>query len=101
MATLRKESDEAHAENEALKAKVKTLEQDHYTKENEITSLSHKNQILEAEVEKLEEEVKKHKGLADESTAHGTTAENLTRKVQLLEEEAETTDRNLRETAEK
>jgi len=101
MTTIRKEADEAIAENEELKVKLKALSDEQYKKENEITSLSHRNQVLEKEVDKLEEDVKKHKGLADESTQHGTTAENLTRRLQVLEEEAETADRTLRETNEK
>jgi tropomyosin, fungi type len=101
MSALRKEADEAVAQNEELKSKVKQLEQENLAKEQEITSLSHKNQVLEKEVETLEESVSKHKGLADESSQHGVQNESLTRRLQVLEDEAEQADRTLRETNEK
>jgi tropomyosin len=101
MNSLRVEADESHAEAEALKAKVKTLEQENLSKEQEIVSLSHKNQLLEKEVDKLETLVKDHKTAAEEGSQHGAANETLTRRLQLLEEEAEQADRNLRDTNEK
>ena len=61
MAALRAEADESAAKVEELKAKVKALESENLAKEQEITSLSHKNQVLEADVEKLESGIKEHK----------------------------------------
>jgi tropomyosin len=52
------EADAAQEQAEQHKGKVKVLEQENLSKEQEITSLSHKNQLLEAEVEKLEASVK-------------------------------------------
>ena len=101
MNSLRLEQESTQAKNEELAAKVKTLEQENLSKEQEITSLSHKNQLLEAEVEKLETGVKEHKKIADESAGVGQQTESLQRRLQLLEEEAEESDRNLRETNEK
>jgi tropomyosin len=101
MAALRKEADEAHTQNEEFKAKTKQLEQENLDKEQEIKSLTHKNQVLESEVEKLEEAVTKHKGLADETSQHSVQNESLTRRLAVLEEEAEQADRTLRETNEK
>ncbi|KAK0625736.1 Tropomyosin-2 [Lasiodiplodia hormozganensis] len=101
MNALRIEADEAIAKVEELSADKKRLEQENLAKEQEITSLTHKNQLLEAEVEKLESNVKDAKAIADESTQAGTHNESLTRRVQLLEEEAEEADKNLRETNEK
>lgn len=101
MAALRVEADDSAALVEELKIKVKQLEQENLSKEQEITSLSHKNQLLESDVEKLEVSLKEAKSLADEHGAHGTQNESLTRRLQLLEEEAEQADRNLRETNEK
>jgi uncharacterized protein YjbJ (UPF0337 family) len=101
MNSLRLEADEAQSKVEELNGKVKTLEQENLTKEQEITSLQHKNQLLEAEVEKLEGHVKEHKDAAKDSAQHGTENESLQRKVQLLEEEAEENDKKLRETHEK
>lgn len=101
MATLRLEADENAAKVEELKAKIKTLEQDNLSKEQEITSLTHKNTVLEKEVEKLESGIKDAKVIADESLQNGTQNEALQRKLQMLEEEAEESDRNLRETNDK
>ena len=101
MTTLRLEADESASKVEELKAKVKTLEQENLAKEQEITSLSHKNQLLEQELEKLESGLKDAKAAADESAQHGTVNETLQRKLQVLEDEAEAADRNLRETSDK
>src|ERR1700709_1268345 len=101
MAAIRTEADEAHASNEELKEKVKTLEAENLTKEQEIKSLNHKLTVLETRSDTLEEDVKKHKGLADNSASHSTQNESLTRRLQVLEDEAEQADRNLRETNEK
>lgn len=101
MTALRLEADENAAKVEELKAKVKELEQQNLTKEQEVTSLTHKNQVLEGEVEKLETGIKEAKAAADESSQHGTQNETLQRKLQLLEDEAEAADKNLRETNDK
>jgi tropomyosin len=101
MAALRVEADDSAALAEELKTKNKTLEQENLAKEQEITSLSHKNQLLEAQVEKMETDIKEHKTKAEEGLGHQGTNESLSRKLQVLEEEAETADRNLRETNEK
>jgi tropomyosin len=101
MNALRIEADEATSKVEELQKQVKALEQENLQKEQEITSLQHKNGLLEAEVEKLEGVVKDAKALADEGTQHGTQNETLQRRLQLLEEEAEEADKNLRETNDK
>ena len=101
MNALRIEADDSAAKVDELAAKVKTLEQENLSKEQEITSLQHKNQMLESEVEKLEGMHKDAKAAADESPQHGTQNESLTRRLQLLEEEAEENDKVLRETNEK
>ena len=98
---MRVEVDASEAKVEELNAKVKTLEQENLAKAQEITSLSHRNQLLEQEVEKLEHGIKDHKIAADESAVRGKTNETLQRRMQLLEDEAEEADKNLRETNEK
>lgn len=71
------------------------------SKDQEITSLTHRNELLEKKLEEYEEKLEKFKGLEnDESGARGER-ESLLRKVALLEEEAEQNDKNLRETTEK
>lgn len=101
MSALRVEADASAAQVEELKAKIKTLEQDSLAKEQEITSLTHQKGVLEKDIEKLEGGIKDAKATAEASAQHGTQNESLTRKLQLLEEEAEESDRNLRETNEK
>ena len=101
MTSLRLEQEQTQAQCEELQAKVKHLEQENLAKEQEITSLSHKNQLLEAEVEKLETGIKEAKAEAAQGTEHGTQNESLQRRLQLLEEEAEESDKQMRETNEK
>lgn len=101
MNALRVEADESAAKVEELSTKIKSLEQENLQKEQEITSLQHKNSVLEQEVEKLEKLHGDAKQAADESAQHGTQNDALQRKLQLLEEEAEENDKQLRETNEK
>lgn len=101
MNSLRIEADENAAKAEESKKRVKELEQDNLQKEQEITSLNHRNQLLEAEVEKLETGIKEAKAAAGDAASHGQQNEALTRRLQLLEEEAESADKTLRETNEK
>lgn len=101
MNQLRLEADESAAKVEELQAKIKALEQESLAKEQEITSLTHKNGLLESENEKMDTTLKDLKKSADESQQHGTHNETLQRRLQLLEEEAEAADKTLRETNEK
>lgn len=101
MAALRVECDEATTQVEEMKKRIKDLEQENLSKEQEITSLNHKNSVLEAEVEKLENAIKDAKAREEDSRHAGTQNESLNRRCQLLEEEVEQADRNLRETNEK
>jgi tropomyosin len=101
MNSLRLEAEESAGKVEELQSKVKTLEQDNLQKEQDIISLTHKNSVLESEVEKFETQVKELKSAATEGQQHGTQNETLTRRLQLLEEEAEEADRTLREANEK
>lgn len=101
MNTLRLEAEDAQEKVEELKGKVKTMEQENLAKEQEITSLNHRNQLLENEVEKMESSLKEAKDAANQSAQHDTQNEALQRRLQILEEEAEEADRTLRETNEK
>ena len=101
MQTLRLEADDNAAKAEELKTKVKTLEQENLAKEQEITSLTHRNQLLEGEVEKLEGQLKDAKAQATEGAQAGQHSESLQRRLQVLEEEAEQADKTLKDTSEK
>jgi predicted RNase H-like nuclease (RuvC/YqgF family) len=70
-------------------------------KEQQIASLQHKLQLSEDQNEKYEAQLKDYKTQAAESESHRTTGENLTRKVQMLEEELEQAEKDLKETHEK
>lgn len=101
MQLLKQKEEEAQLKVEELQGKVKTLEQENLAKEQEITSLSHKNHLFEVEVEKLDEALKIAKRELDVGRDSGTHNEGLQRRLQLLEEEAEEADKNIRETNEK
>ena len=101
MQQLRAEADASSAKADELAAKVKTLEQENLAKEQEITSLTHKNQTLETELEDLHGRHNDIKKELDQSGAHGTQNESLQRRLQILEEEAEEADKSLRETNDK
>ncbi|CAN8095949.1 unnamed protein product [Discula destructiva] len=101
MNQLRLEADDSAQKVEEMSAKMKTLEQDNLAKEQEVTSLAHKNGLLESEVDKLETMIKDFKKAAEDGTQHSSTNEALTRRLQLLEEEAEEADKTLREANEK
>ena len=101
MNQLRLDADTANGKVEELQAKIKALETETLTKEQDITSLQHKNGVLEGQVDKLEGDVEKHKKLADEGSGSLTQNETLQRRLQLLEEEAEEADKTLREANEK
>jgi tropomyosin, fungi type len=80
---------------------VKSLELTNTSKDQEITSLTHRNELLEKQLEEYEKKMEKFKGLEnDESGARGER-ESLMRKIALLEEESEQNDKNLKETTEK
>lgn len=77
------------------------LDQENIQKEQEITSLRHKNQVLESELEKIDERYKDAKQAASDSADHSTQSEATQRRVRLLENENEESEKNLRETIEK
>ena len=101
MNALRLDNDELNTKIEDLSSKVKTLEQENLAKEQEITSLTHRNQLLESDVDKLEGHVKDAKDRIEETGHHSTQNETLQRRLQLLEDEAEQADKNVKETNEK
>lgn len=70
-------------------------------RDQEIASLQHKLALAEGELEKAEAKVTELKNAAEEGDTHKTTGENLARKVQLLEEELDKAEKDLRETTEK
>ncbi|GAA98397.1 hypothetical protein E5Q_05083 [Mixia osmundae IAM 14324] len=101
LASLRAEADANAERAEAAEAKNKTLEQEALQKDQQIASLNHKVQTLEADLDKIEAKVGDHKKAVEESETHKSASENLQRKIQLLEEELDHSEKNLKETTEK
>lgn len=99
--SLKLETEAAQSKADEYSDRVKQLEQDVMQRDQEIASLTHKNTLLETEVEELETHLKDAKGAAEEGAATGSQNESLVKKISLLEDELEASDRNLRETTEK
>lgn len=79
----------------------KKFEQEILQKDQEIISLQHKLSVLDGELEKAESKLADAKVAREEGDASKTTNENLTRKIQLLEEELDAAEKNVKETVEK
>lgn len=101
LATLRVEADAAIERAEAAEKRNKELEQLLLANEQEIKSLTHRNGLLEGELEKNESKIMefKHEKAAGENSH--ATVDGLTRKVQILEGDLENTERRLQESASK
>lgn len=101
MASLRVEADNAVTRAEEAEAKNKKYEQAILEKDQEITSLNHRLGVLENELEKVEGQLKEAKAGQMDGEHSKTTNEGLVRKVQLLEEELDAAERNVKETVDK
>lgn len=101
MNSLRAEADAAVLRAEEAEAKVKKYEQVILEKDQEITSFQHQLQVSDETTQKLEEQLGQYKSSSLEGESSRTTSENLTRKVQLLEEELDAAEKNVKETVEK
>jgi len=99
--SLRTEADASIARAEDAESKNKKYEQEILTKDQDITSLSHKVSLLEADLEKTEAKLTEAKAHHEEGETHKGANESLNRKVQLLEEELDTAEKNLKDTVEK
>jgi tropomyosin len=98
---MRAEADKAILRAEAAETKIKGLEEDSLGKDHTIASLTHKLQLANDELEKIEAELKKHKQDSLDAEQSKTTKDGLARKVELLEEELDAAEKNLKETVEK
>lgn len=101
MNSLRLEADNAVTRAEEAEAKNKKYEQVILEKDQEITSLSHKLSLLDADLEKTEAKLAELKSAQEEGETSRTTNEGLNRKIQLLEEELDAAEKNVKETVEK
>lgn len=101
MNSLRTEADNAVLRAEEAEAKNKKYEHLLLEKEQEITSLQHKLSQSEAELEKAEEKVAEYKTANVDGEQTKMTSEGLQRKVQLLEEELDAAEKNVKETVDR
>ncbi|PCH44284.1 hypothetical protein WOLCODRAFT_26668 [Wolfiporia cocos MD-104 SS10] len=98
---LRGEADSAVARAEEAEAKNKKLEQLLLEKDQEITSLQHKLSVMDGDLEKAESKLSAAKAAQEEGDQSKTMNEGLQRKIQLLEEELDAADKNLKDAMEK
>lgn len=101
LAALRAEADAAVERAEAAEAKNKQLEQQLLGKDQDITSLNHKLQVLDGSLQDSEEKLTETKSALEEAERGKATNDSLTRKIELLEDELDTAEKNLKETVEK
>ena len=101
LAQLRLEADNAVARAEEAEAKNKKLEQELLTKEQEIQSLTHRLTNAENQLDAAEGKLTDAKHVRAEHDQSKTTNEGLQRKIQLLEEELDSAEKNLKETVER
>ena len=101
MAQLRLEADNAVARAEEAEAKNKKLEQEILTKDQEIQSLTHRLTNAEGKLDEADGKLNDAKHVREEHETSKTTNEGLQRKIQLLEEELDNAEKNLKETVER
>ena len=71
------------------------------TKEQEILSLQHKVSNTESELERAELKLGESKSAKDDGETHKSLSETLGRKIALLEEELDGSEKKVRETTDK
>lgn len=99
IASVRAEADAANAKVEELEAKLKEITQEHTQQEREIVSLNNRNKQLEEELETAQEALKDLK--QDDNEDVKKELENALRKISMLEQELEDSDKSLKETTSK
>ena len=70
-------------------------------KDQEIASLQHNLSILDGNLEKAEAKLQESKSAQEEGEHSKSSNDALTRKIQLLEEELDAAEKNVKETMEK
>lgn len=77
------------------------MEQQLLEKDQEITSLLHRLNVLDGTLRDSEESLAKTKSALEEAEHGKATNDSLTRKIELLEDELDAAEKNLKETVEK
>lgn len=98
---MRLEADNAILRAETAEDKNKAYEQTLLEKDQEILSLTHKLNLSNNQLDDLEAKLEIHKKASLDVEQSKTTNEGLVRKVQLLEEELDAAEKNVKETVEK
>nr|VWO94655.1 Peptide methionine sulfoxide reductase MsrB (EC (Peptide-methionine (R)-S-oxide reductase) [Ganoderma boninense] len=101
MQALRAEADKAVERAEEAEAKNKKYEHLLLEKEQEITSLQHKISVLDGDLEKAETKLTDLKSAQEDGEQSKSANEGLQRKIQLLEEELDAADKNLKDAMDK
>ncbi|KAJ7799874.1 actin filament-coating protein tropomyosin [Mycena olivaceomarginata] len=101
MNQLRGEVEAATKRAEEAEAKNKNLQQLLLEKEHETKSLTIKLEQLDSQLEKAEHSIADSKADRDAGESTKMTNEGLTRKIQLLEDELDAAEKNVKETVEK
>jgi tropomyosin len=101
LSQLRLEADNAVVRAEEAEAKIKKLEQELLTKDQDIQSLNHRLTNAEGQLDAAEDKLKDAKNVRDEHDASKSTNDGLQRKIQLLEEELDRAEKTQKETTER
>ncbi|KAJ7509666.1 tropomyosin [Mycena galericulata] len=101
MTQLRVEVDAANARADEAEVKNKKYEQTLLEKDHEITSLQVKLENLDHDLAKAESVIAESKADREAGETNKTANEGLVRKIQLLEEELDAAEKNVKETVEK
>ncbi|KAL0094848.1 tropomyosin [Phycomyces blakesleeanus] len=98
ISSLRAEVEAAQTKSEEYEVESKRLAQEQLGLEHEIVSLTNKNRNLEVELNETLEKMKALKGLEEDDDLLKKEKETAQRKINLLEQELENSDKSLRET---
>lgn len=101
MARLRTEVETANAQVMELEDKLKRSEEEKMQQEHEIVSLSNQNKHLTDDLETALEKIEQLKALEEDGDGLKKENDSAQRRINLLEQELENSDKSLRETTAK
>jgi tropomyosin len=101
MARLRSEVDDANAKVLELEEKLKLVADEKMQQEHEIVSLSNKNKHLTDDLETALDKIQQLKALEEDGDGLKKENDSAQRRINLLEQELENSDKSLRETTAK
>lgn len=101
IASIRAEADAANARADEYEQKYKELERIQMSQEHDIISLANQNKHLEEDLEKAHEKIQQLKSLEQDEDDLKKEKDAAQRKITLLEEELEKSEKSLREATKK